>query len=533
MKNICFFILFAISPIYTYGFINNSDSLLKVLDTTISHRAKYTKAREDKIKELKKQKSFSKTNKERHDINTEIIGQYNSFICDSAEFYVNENLAIAQKMNNEELILEAKLNLSYVYSLSGLFTQAVAILDSLNYDNLPQHLKALCCWNSIRYYENLINYVDDKKFTKIYTEKIQGYRDEVMSILYTQSDEYRKELAFKLQQEGKFNESIELLTPIFKKQEPGTHGYAMAAMSLAKVYKAEKKYEEEKYYLILAAITDITLAVKENEALLSLAINLYDKGDIDRAYNYIKVALDDALYYNARFKNSVIARVQPIIEDTYLKKIEEQKANLRLYAILISLFVVILAIALYYNYIHFVAVSKAKKELRHVNEKLLNINQKLDEANIVKEKYIGYFMNQCAIYINKLDDYRKTVNRKIKTGQVDSLHKSSSSELEKEIEELCNNFDKAFLKLFPNYIEEFNSLLKPQNRYQQEGGSLLNTELRIFALIRLGITDVSQIAIFLRYSVQTVYNYKSKVKGKALIDSDQFEEEIKKIGSLY
>lgn len=532
MKNAALFLLFILYPVFGFSSVNKTDSLLKVLDKVIPERIKYTEAKETKIRELKELKRQAKHPEDIYNINREIINQYQSFVCDSAEFYINENFSIAEKLNNEEFIVQSKLNLSYIYSLSGLFLQASDILDSLNYEELPIHNKVWYCWNQIRFYENLIIYTDDVKFSKEYEEQKDAYRNKVMGLLYDQSDEYKKEYAFKLQQAGQFHEAIELLAPIFEKQQPGTHGYAMAAMSLAKVYKQAGQPKEEEYYLILAAITDVQLAVKENEALLSLAINLYENGDVNRAYNYIKVALEDALFYNARFKNSVIARVQPIIENTYLHKIEQQQRNLRLYSILISLFVVVLMVTLYYNYRHIKAVSKARKELRIMNDKLINLNKKLDEANLVKEKYIGYFMNQCAVYINKLYEYRKNVNRKIKTGQIDSLYISSSSALEKEVEELRSNFDTAFLKLYPNFVEEFNSLLRPEERYEPEEGQL-NTELRIFALIRLGITDVSQISVFLRYSLQTVYNYKSKVKGKSIIDSELFEEEVKKIGSLY
>lgn len=282
---------------------------------------------------------------------------------------------------------------------------------------------------------------------------------------------------------------------------------------------------------MLAAIADTKLAVKENEALLTLAVNLYHEGDIDRAYNYIKVALDDAIFYNSRFKNTVIARIHPIIENTYLYKLEKQKQNLRFYILLTSLFVIALAITLFFTFKQTKIVSRAKKNLNIMNEELIVLNKNLDEANLIKEKYVGYFMNQCAIYINKLDEYRKNVNRKIKTGQVDELYKSSSRPFEKELEGLYANFDKAFLKLYPHFVEEFNSLLIPDEQYRLEKDQL-NTELRIFALIRLGITDVGQIAVFLHYSVQTIYNYKSKVKRTSILDSNLFEEEVKKLGSL-
>lgn len=534
MKNkILIFLLFLLFAGTAMCRENKSDSLLTELDKVISERSKYSEIKKAKISELKQKKKGLKNIRQQFEVNREIIEQYSSFICDSAEFYINENLSIAKKLNDKDFILESSFRLFNIYSLSGLFLQASDISDSIEYESLSNSYKIWYCWNYIRYYENLIFYTDDHKFAKLYEKEKENCRDKVMGMLYKQSDEYRKEYAHKLQVAGKYTAAVNLLKPIFDKQKPGTHDYAMAAMNLAKVYKSAKNSDEEEYYLILAATADVESAVKENEALLSLAINLYNKGDVNRAYSYIRVALDDALFYNARFKNSVIAKVQPIIEDSYLQKIRYQQKNLRIYSILTSLFVLILIIALIFIYKQVIALSKARKELRKANEDLLHLNQKLDEANIIKERYLGYFMNQCSVYVNKLHTYKKNVYLKIKTGQIDSLKRPSSSDLEKEIDELRTNFDKAFLKLYPNFVSEFNSLLKPQERFVLEDVGQLNTELRIFALIKLGITDVSQIADFLSYSVQTVYNYKSKVKGKSLIESDQFEEELKKIGKLH
>ena len=508
-----------------------TDSLLKVLDRVISERFRYTEVREAKIIELKQRKKYVTDINSLVDINREIINQYNSFICDSAEFYINENLSLANRLNNKDIIVENLLRLSYIYSLSGLFLQASEIFESLDYEDLSNDNKAWYCWNYIRYFENLIFYTADSKHSLQYEEEKEAYRDKVMGLLDKESEEYKKELAHKLQQKGQFTEAEDLLLPVFYNQTPETHGYAMAAMNLAKLYRQAGKKELENYYLIVAAITDTQLAVKENEALLSLAVNLYEKGDIDRAYEYIRVALDDALFYNARFKNSVIARVQPIIEDTYLQKIYSQQKNLKNYSIITSLFALVLIITLFYLYLQVKAVSKARKELRTMNEDLLQLNRKLDEANTVKEHYIGYFMNQCSIYINKLHKYRKNVNLNIKTGQINNLFKLSTDELEKDISELHANFDKTFLALYPNFVSEFNSLLRTDEQYYPDRGEL-NNELRIFALIKLGITDMKQIADFLHYSVQTVYNYKSKVKGKARLGGDQFEEMIIKIGSI-
>ena len=510
---------------------SENDSLLKVLDKVISERLVYTEKKEATIKELKAKRKEQKTLDDMYRLNSEILHQYETFVCDSAEQFINENIEIAKKLGNETYLLEGKLQLAFVYSLSGLFVQANDIFKSIKCDTLPDYLKALYCWNHIRYYENLIKYTDDARFSSEYIVQKEAYRDTVMTILYDQSDEYYKEKAVKLQDEGKFPEALEILVKIYNKQEPETHGYAMMSMGLSRAYKLSGNLDLEEKYLILAAMTDIKLAVKENEALLTLAVNLYHKGDVDRAYNYIKVALSDAIFYNSRFKNTVIARIHPIIESTYLYRLEKQKQNLRFYILLTSLLVVALAIALYFTYKQTKIVSRAKKNLKCMNEELVALNKNLDEANLIKERYVGYFMNQCAVYINKLDEYRKNVNRKIKTGQVDDLYKSSSRPFEKELEGLYTNFDKAFLKLYPNFVEEFNSLLKPEEHYRLEKDQL-NTELRIFALIRMGITDVGQIAVFLHYSVQTIYNYKSKVKRMSTLDSNLFEEEVKKLGSL-
>ncbi|EGK01271.1 MULTISPECIES: DUF6377 domain-containing protein [Dysgonomonas] len=520
----------------TTGYIyskNEIDSLLRVLDKTISERPTYMKEKILRIERLKLKLNNSLPLNKTFSINEDIIAEYESFACDSAIAYIDKNIEIAKKLNNKDFLSQSKLKLSFVLSLSGSFTQALEELNSIDYKELPTHLKSMYCWTYIRYYENLIKYTDDPQYEKKYQTEKMHYRDTVMSYLGVGTDMYVKEEAFKLQDEGRYNEAQQILSDIFSKQELRTHNYAMSAMSLALVNKYLKNSELEEKYLILAAITDTQLAVKENEALLALAINLYNKGDVNRAYNYIRAALDDANFYNSRFRNTMIARVQPIIEDTYLNKIEQQKKNLKAYAVIISLFVIVLAIALFFIYKQIKIVSRARKNLKAMNEKLASINQKLDEASLIKEKYIGYFMNQCAVYIDKLDDYRKNVNRKIKAGQIDELYNMTAStrSFEKDVEELYTTFDKAFFKIYPNFVEEFNALLRKEERYKLEKEQL-NTELRIFALIRLGITDVNQIAVFLRYSIQTIYNYKSKIKGKAIVESESFEEEVKKIGAF-
>src|SRR5690606_1458091 len=349
----------------------------------------------------------------------------------------------------------------------------------------------------------------------------------LMSLLDENSYTYLKEKSFKLKSEGAFAASAAIQSELFEHERVDSHGYAMAAMGLSMIQKELGNQPLQEKYLLLAAITDVRLAVKENESLLTLAIHLHEQGEVDRAYNYIQAALDDANFYNSRFRNAVIARTQPKTEAMYLTKIEQQRRNLRSYALTISIFLVVLIGTLYFLYKQIKTVSRARKHLNAVNAQLISANHRLDEANLIRERCIGYYINQCAVYLDKLDEFRKSVSRKIKAGQLADLERLSATTdtLEKDAQELYTDFDRTFLEVYPDFVDGFNALLRADEQYVLKKDHL-NTELRIFALIRLGITDVNQIATFLRYSIQTIYNYKSKVKGKAAIDTEHFEEMI-------
>src|SRR5690606_22769453 len=396
---------------------------------------------------------------------------------------IDRNIQVAEELDNIDYINESKLRLAFVLSISGLFTQASAIFDTLDFDQLPNHLKDYDCWGYIRYHENLIKYTDNRAYDQAYFAEIGRCSDTLMNLLEQGSNMYLKEKSFKLRAAGKFEQSAQIQQALFYDETVGSHGYAMSAMGLSMIYgELGNKLLQEKY-LLLAAITDVQLAVKENESLLNLAIYLHGKGEVSRAYNYIQAALKDANFYNSRFRNAVIARTQPIIEATYLAKIEQQRRNLRSYAVVISVFLIVLIITLYFLYNQIKIVSRARKNLNAINVQLTATNQRLDEANLIRERYIGYYINHCAVYLDKLDEFRKTVTRKIKAGQLDELQKLSAAKdaLEKDAQELFTDFDKTFLEVYPDFVTELNALLRENERYVLKKNQL-NTELRIFAL---------------------------------------------------
>ncbi len=505
--------------------------LIQELDDVINNSELYSKAKNERIDSLRKDLDNTVDLEERYQKTLTLEGEYETFVSDSALSFLQKAMSLAETMQNEQYINACSLRLAMVYSTSGLFVVADSIFSKFDYNTLDSSLGGLYCYARIRYCENIIRDIDDARFSKKYDAEIDWCRDELIKMWGAGSEMSRKEMANKYKNQGRYKESLEILEDLFKSETVGTHGYAMLAMSVAQCYELMGRTDLQKQYLLIAAITDIKQAIKENEALLALSSLLYNEGDVDRAYRYIKFCLDDANFYNSHFKDSVIARTYSIVDSTYTAKLESHRQKLQNYLIVISIIVVLLIVAVFESYRQRHKLMRARGELKNVNEDLMSMNYRLDEANLVKERYVGYFMNQCSVYVNKLDDFRKNVNRKIKAGQIDDLYVMSSRPLEKEMEELYKNFDRAFLNLYPDFPEKFNALLKPEARIETEKGRL-NITLRIYALMRMGITNMGQIAKFLNYSLQTVYNYKSKVKKDSLLDGDEFEEEVKRIGKM-
>lgn len=507
------------------------DSLLKVLDKVIENRDTYLAAKEQRIAQLKEERRGLRSDREEYEKNTQIINQYESFVCDSAKAYLHRNYLIASRLHDADWINETIIRGALVYSMSGQFLQARDFFDRVDYNSLPGHLQALYGWSQLKYLGNLIQSTDEKSLRDSFRNELIGWRDSLINMFGVDSDLYRKEIAGRYKEMGNYKDALTIFLDVFKKESPGTHEFAMMSKGLADIYEQIGDMEQYKRYLLMSSITDMRLAVKENESLLSLAELLYSEGDIDRAYRYMRAALEDANFYNSRFKNAQIARVYPIVEISYLDMLNAQKRRLHLYLWCMALLAVIIGVVALLVYKQTRAVSRSRAELAKANSRLERASGKLAEANIIRERYVGYFMHQCSLNVNKLDEFRRNVNRKIKANQIDDLFVLSSRPLEKELEELYLNFDKAFLNLYPNFIDEFNGLLQPESRFTPAKGRL-NTPLRIFALIRLGITDMTQIANFLHYSVQTVYNYKSKLRKVSLLTPEAFEEKVKKIGTL-
>ena len=326
----------------------------------------------------------------------------------------------------------------------------------------------------------------------------------------------------------------------------GTKIYSQIAFERSLIYEIKRDFEAQKKYLILSAISDIKCSVKDNASLTILSMLLFKENNIGSAHKYINFAFQDAEFYNSKLRFVLISTILPDITKAYELQIEDQKNQLQTFLLIISLLGLVLLISVFYVFKQIKHLKVTRNDLLKANEQFNLLNQKLNESNselevlyeglsessLVKEHYIGTFLKIHSNYIDKLDDYRKMVKKHIVSKTIgDLFEKTKSKELiDSELKLFYKNFDETFLHIFPNFVERINQLLVNDGQLVPKQKGLLNTELRIFALIRLGITDSSKIAKLLRYSVNTIYNYRVKVKNNSIGLRDDFENDVLKIG---
>lgn len=521
-RKLLYFCLFIVA--IAQNIVASADSLTVAaltssLDEAIGAHEQYVAIRKARIEKLKHQlldvdtasTSFFRWN-------GEIYKEYKAYICDSAIYYLNVNLDWAERHKQQDAAAETKLELAYLMASAGMYEEATDLLGQIDRDLLTDRLLP-DYYNCYRHlYDELRAFTQDNSFRKRYQKLSVCYDDSLMrvlsptSALYLERNEMREAAVGNLQLALSINEK-RLVNVV-----QNTPEYALVTYHRSQLYRHMGDKEQEKRYLTLSALTDIQLAITDHASLWNLAQLLYEEGDIERAYQYIRFSWNETNRYNARSRSLQTAGILSLIDLTYQAMREKQNDRLRLYIWLISALTLLLVAAIAYIYRQMKRLSVARNNLEQTNEQL-------HISNHIKEEYIGRFMNLCSIYINRLDTYRRMVNKKISAGQTEELLKMVRSRevLDAGLKELYENFDTAFLNLFPDFVDKFNELLQPEERIVLRKGELLNTELRIFALIRLGIDDSSQIAEFLRYSVNTIYNYRAKVKSKACISRENFE----------
>ena len=525
---------------------SRADSLLLKLDQAIKERPIYMEQKELKLVELKRQLHRQIPDEERFAILGTLLDEYRSFNTDSALHMAEEREQIAIRLGNREYIDNARMNKADVLGMTGMYKEVMDLMRNIHIDRLPVDIHPYYYHIYRTVYGLMADYAVTAYEKKLYTELTDKYRDSLLLVnkdnllIHTliQSDQYNVR--------NEYDKAIRLLSDYLALQKDYEHDVAICAYTLSESYRLKGDKEKEKEYLIVSAMADMKTAVREYISLRKLAVLLYQEGDIERAYSYVKICMEDAAACNARLRKLEILEIFPIINDAYQQKTEKQQEQMKWALVSISLLSLFLLLAIFYVYKQMKKVAAARREvidankrLKELNDELHLSNAQLKEANhsiaensYLKEEYIGRYMDQCSVYLEKMDNYRRSLGKIAATGNVEELYKNikSSKFIEGELKEFYTNFDNTFLQLFPTFVEDFNALLADDEQISLKAGERMNTELRIFALIRLGITDSVKIAQFLRYSVTTIYNYRTKVRNKAAGDRDLLEQEVMTIG---
>jgi len=529
------------------------DSLRRVLNNRLSQRAAYDQKKVFSIEKIRGQlaKDYGSLTK-RYDNYDRLFHAYKSYIHDSAYVYCKRLNTTAILLNDQQKINLSKVKMGFVLVSAGMFKEGLDTLKLVNVKQLTEREHYEYLFLQARCHFDLADYDKISDYYVRYNQTGLNYCDSIIE--RTKPASYERLSAEGLQsiRKQEYLKAANIYEQILHLKQ-SYQDSAINLSCLSFTYFELKKTQLGLENLLKAAIIDNTHSTKEGVALTNLANYLYQQGDIKTAFSYINYAIDDANFYGARHREAQISNIMPIIQSEKVNGIEKQKTMLTAYASTITVLVVIVFVFTFItlrqlrklraadriiveknadlnNANHLLTTVNA--ELDRSNRSLSRINIKLDEANLIKDEYIGYFFNIHSDYIEKIDKLKRSIEKNIKEKSYDDISlilKKLNTDFERE--NLSHSFDKVFLNIFPNFVNDFNDLFISDYRIQLPH-ELLNTELRIFALIRLGIDENETIAKILNYSVNTIYTYKTKVKNRSFIPNDEFEEKIMHIKAV-
>lgn len=533
------------------------------LDDAIDNSQQYEEVKTEGINELKRQLSGATTPAHRYLLTAMLFGEYSTFNSDSALKYIDLSLRLARQSGNNENVYRSLLQKADYLTGTGLLNEARAMMDSINKDELPEALLPDYYGNMIYLYSHLGNYAggNDNHFY----QKERAYKDSIMGVIQRDNPAWLWYSGLDIL--GTDKDPSEIISQLREKLEaPGHRDSRQAAMDayiLAKLYEQEGDMENYRKYMAHSARIDVSISnMRELSSLEELASIMYQggNGDIDRAYKYINYCLNRAIAYPNRVKAVGISERLASISQAFLERNMRQEQVTRGFLIAICILAAVLAFTIFVIIRQFrrlkhqsedlkesndslhdniIELKELHQNLNEANERLKQLvedlkekNEDLNESNYVKEEYIGYVFSICSKYINHLSELKKLIHVQMLKKNYDLVYKETEDfDMRSDLKEFYNSFDTVFLHIYPDFVEDFNSLLEPDKHIVPKEGELLNTELRIYALIRLGITDSVKIAEFLHCSPQTIYNNRFKVRNKSVIPKDEFISKVKRLGS--
>src|SRR5690606_6293353 len=439
----------------------------------------------------------------------------------------------AMQTNDYEEYIDSELFRIRILKTMGLLKESSDILNKVDTSRISDDLKTFYLYTKLSVYKLLIKESennDEKRRYQTATDSLRnrlvsGEKLSPMDYIYVNTERL-------IEQEKNYDQALKDLRDVYATMDPEEREAAILAYSIAKVYEETGDTKKAIEYLARSAIADIKSGVKEYMSLRRLAVLLFEYGDVNRAYSYMKCSMQDAIFFNARLRTLESSEMFDFIDKAYQKKEEQRQILLITILVIIVILLIFIFFTLIYVYKQKKRLSITNDELSRSNKLLLESNVSLSDSNILKEEYIGLYIGHFSDYLSKIEQFRLKAQKIAKTQGEQALLKFIDSSLDPKdnLEKFYKNFDETILRLFPNFVEEINKLLLEEERIIFKANSNLTPELRIFALIRLGITDSIKIAYFLRYSISTIYNYRTKMRNKAAGIRDEFEDQVMKIG---
>ena len=517
-----------------------SDRVLANLDETLSGTEAFVRRKEDRLDVLRGVFQGSKDPQTKADVALELGNTYFSYRYDSARFYLNRSLDLADDVQDWNRFAVAATRLGHLDAKAGHFMEAYTTLYNLVDTTM------LSGDAKVDYLYALYDFSRDLEGNAVALDELPmpdrgtiGRR--ILALAPEDSEAYQVVVINQLLDENRLEEAEEAALRLAGSVEPEDRRYALYAYFLSEISWRKGDEDKQLEWLALSARSDLVNAVKDYASLTTIAQMMTGR-DMDRAFRYMRVAQDDAIFYNGMLRPWQISQSFAIIQKGYE---DSQRTTTRLTAVIAGLLLALLITLL----VAFRMLTKrsrtlagtqeelqeSNRQLEQRNQELRGLNQEISEAGRIKEVYIGKVLDMMSENVNKMQAYDNHVRLALKQGKTEQLLKelSISTRTDDELQSFYRTFDTTFLALYPNFVEDFNALLREDARVYPKKGELLCTELRIFALIRLGIGDSVRIASLLHYSVSTIYNYKVKVKNGALGDRETFEERVKTIGNNY
>ncbi|AZI26340.1 hypothetical protein EA772_13675 [Pedobacter sp. G11] len=514
------------------------DSILNDLKQELLKKEEYDKVKLSKIKRLKNMLTAQSVNNS--EIYAALFNEYEYYKFDSAFVYGTKLLNFSISQGNRVLVNQSKIKLASLLLHAGLFKETFDYLKEINTSDLD--IKTRYDFYCLRSgaYSNLSIYNNDTNFSPEYVKKAISNLDSAIALCKPNSFELRFMRGNKRVISGQTEQPPKEFREILEQDTISLHYRARILTAMAAFYLKEKDHDERVRLLAESAICDIRSSTKETLATLLLAEELFYQGDLQNAYLFIQHSRDDAGFYGNRLRKLKIESILPEIATQINLSTQRQKDRMFNYLLYTSLITIIISLVLSMIFIQLKKlkvkeqiIEDKNNELEDINRHILTTNEKLREYATVTEKYIGFFFDLISGYIIKLDKQKKSVERKIMTGRYkDALDTLNEINIKKERKLLFNTFDQVFISIFPNFVEVLNSMLPPNDRIWPKSPELLTTELRIFALIRLGITDTDSIAKILEYSVNTIYIYKMRIKAKSTLSAEAFDHAIMNVKAV-